>query len=275
MRPEKLYAVGHSAKWRTSRPVIIIQRPDPPNATVVPEHTTSSPANAITALNRRSRLWSIAKVIGPSSVAVAAIIISLLTYENQHQANQETASSSLRQQAERVSFFQQQGNGQSNGIMVDNYSETPVSDATFLGKIVFNDGHSFSVTIPLGSIPACSLGRITSSMIANYFNGTTFVHFSSSAAGAVTIDSRDIPDNNYRLTAESMYFTDNNGVDWQYPAGGPLETAKLPLIIASLSDAITALGNAITAEIQGGVAAGENSSKLLTPSYVQSTTCSD
>ena len=270
MRPEKLYAVGHSAKWLTSRPVIIIPKPDPPYVIVVPENATSPPANTVTVPSRRSRLWSIAKVIGPSSVAVAAIIISLLTYENQHQANQETASSNLRQQAKLVSFLQQQGNGQSNGITVNNYSEAPVSDATLLGKIVFNDGHSFSVSIPLGSIPACSLGRITSSMIANYFNGTTFVHFSSTVAGAVTVDSRDIPHDNYRLTAESMYFADNNGVDWQYPAGGPLETAK-PL---SFFSSLASLGNAI-AEIQGGGAAGENISKLPTPSYMQSTTCSD
>ena len=259
MRPEKLYAVGRSAKWRTSRPVVI----------VVSEPATSSPANAVAGRSFRSRLWSIAKVAGPSSVAVAAIVISLLTYEDQHQVNQATTNSSLRQQAQLVSFFQPQGSGRpSETILINNYSEAPVSDAAVLANVILNDGRSFSVTVAIGSIPACSLGRVTGSMIQNYFDGITFVLFSSATSGTVTLNSNELPDNNYRFTAESMYFTDNNGVNWQYPAGGPLETARVPLSdSASSNNLIITTGNA------SNIIVGENSSKSISPSYEQSTSC--
>jgi hypothetical protein len=69
MRPEKLYTVGRSAKWRTSRPMVII----------VTEASIRSLASAAATRSFRSRLWSIAKVVGPASVAVAAIIISLIS----------------------------------------------------------------------------------------------------------------------------------------------------------------------------------------------------
>lgn len=173
MRPEKLYTVGRSAKWRASRPMVII----------VTEAPTWSLASAAATRSFRSRLWSIAKVIGPASVAVAAIIISLLSTEDQHQANQATADSNFRQQAELVTFAQQ-GGGQPDGmIMINNYSEAPVSGAALLANVILDDNRSFSITIPIGSVPPCSLGRITNPMISNYFGGILFVAFSSATSG--------------------------------------------------------------------------------------------
>jgi hypothetical protein len=157
--------------------------------------------------------------------------------------------------------------------MVDNYSEDPVSNVALVGKITFTDGRSFPVTILLGEVPTCSIGRITDSMIANYFKGTAFIQFSSlsslSSATPGTVaagGSRDIPNNNYRFAAESLYFTDNSGIDWQYPAGGPLETAKLPLSNpASIGIFV------IITPFENGATKAEN--KDLTPSYGQVTSC--
>jgi hypothetical protein len=260
VRPEKLYAVGRSAKWRTSRPVII----------VVPEPATPSLASAVTPQSFRSRLWSIAKVVGPSAVAVAAIIISLLAYGDQHQADQEAANSNMRQQAQLVSFLQQQGSRQASEIIaINNYSEAPVSGAAFLVNVILNDGRSFSATIPIGSMPACSLGRITGSMIQSYFNGIIFTLWSSATSGTATLNSNEFPNNNnYRVTVVTMYFTDDNGVDWQYSAEDALETARLPLNNSAFSNNLTiATGNA------DSIIVGESSSESITPSYEQSRNC--
>jgi|HubBroStandDraft_2_1064218.scaffolds.fasta_scaffold54556_2 hypothetical protein len=259
MRPEKLYTVGRSAKWRTSRPMVII----------VTEASIRSLASAAATRSFRSRLWSIAKVVGPASVAVAAIIISLLSLEDQHQANQATADSNFRQQAELVTFVQQ-GGGQPHGmIVINNYSEAPVGGAALLTNVILDDNRSFSITIPIGSIPPCSLGRITNPMISNYFGGILFVALSSATSGAVTINSDEFPNNNnYRLTAESMYFTDDNGVYWQHSADGPLATARFPLGSSTSSDAfIIPTGTATS------IVAYENGPRSITPSYKQLTNC--
>jgi hypothetical protein len=237
---------------------------------VIPEPATPSPATAVTPRGFWSRLWSTAKVIGPSVVAVTAIVISLLTYEDQHRANQESANSYMRQQAQLVSFFQPVGSRQDSGtIMINNYSEAPVSDVAFLANVILDDGRSFSTTIPIGSIPACSHGSITGSMIQNYFDGITFTLWSSATSGSATLSSNEFPnDNNYRLTVATMYFTDNDGVDWQYSTGEALETARLPLNNSVLSNDVTiATGNA------DSIIVGGSSSEPITPSYGQSTSC--
>ena len=96
-----------------------------------------------------------------------------------------------------------------------------------------------------------------------------FVAFSSATSGAVTTNSDEFPNNNnYRLTAESMYFTDDNGVYWQHSADGPLATARFPLGSSTSSNTfIIPTGTATS------IVAYENGPRSITPSYKQLTSC--
>lgn len=161
-----------------------------------------------------SRLWSIAKVIGPSTVAVAALIISLLTYEDQHQTDVATATSNLRQQAELITFFQSQVTG---AVQINNYSNEPASYAELITHVDVG-GKTYPISMGIGPIPACSMGTIASSELS-YWQSTLSLSgggtgFENAEAGPVII--------------VSMYFTDNNGNNWQYLADGPLEASSPP-----------------------------------------------
>jgi hypothetical protein len=218
MKPEKLYTVGRSAARRAGRPVIIGPKPEPPDVVVVSAPVAQPPVNSSAVRNVRSRLWSVATVVGPATVAIAALVISLLNYEDQHQVDEAAVAASQRHQAGLVSFILQQGNGPSNEtVLINNSSDNPVNDVQLASNVAFEDGRSYLLEINLGAIPACSVGRVTSSMIADYLRAALFPYMQNKNTQYEEIDG------NYQFTVASMLFTDSNGIAWKYPEGGPVE----------------------------------------------------
>jgi hypothetical protein len=215
MKPEKFYTVGRSTARRAVRRAIIDPKPEPPTA---PAPVAQPPANSAAVRNVWPRLWSIAKATGRATIAVAVAVIAFLTYENQHQVDEIAAIATQRHQAALVSFIFQQGNGQSNETaLIDNSSDNPVNDVQLASKVTFTDGHSYSLHINLGAMPPCSVGRITSSMIADYLRAAMFAYMQNKDIRFEKIDG------NYQFSEASMYFIDNNGIAWRYPEGGPVE----------------------------------------------------
>lgn len=132
MRPEKRYAVGSSkgrtAPWTRVPPTVVVQVPP---ETI--ERVKRQPSLWL-------RLWTLAKVIGPALVAVAALVISLFSYSNehaayedqyaanqrQHRANLAATAASEQRQAELISFWQV-GTGHSWRLTIENRSAEPIS----------------------------------------------------------------------------------------------------------------------------------------------------
>jgi hypothetical protein len=217
MKPERLYTVGRSAARRAGRPVIIVPKPEPPTVVVAPAPMAHPPVNSAVARNVWSRLGSVARVVG-SIIAVAALVISLLTYEDQHRVDEAATIAGQRHQAALVSFILQQGNGPSNETaLIDNSSDDPVNDVQLASDVAFDNGHSYSLDLDLGAIPACSVGRITSSMIADYLRAAMFPYTQNES-----IQFEDIS-GNYQFNVASMHFIDSNGIAWKYLEGGPVE----------------------------------------------------
>jgi hypothetical protein len=158
-----------------------------------------------------SRLWAIAKVLGPSAVAITALIISLLSYKDQHKADEAVAAASLRQQAELVNFFQSEYNG---AVQIDNYSDEPVTKAELMTDVTFGR-KTYALSIGIGSMPACSTGSIKASALEEWQSSLLL----SLPNGGSQRASKG------PVLVSSMLFTDNNGNNWRYLAGGPLETS--------------------------------------------------
>jgi hypothetical protein len=183
-----------------------------------PEHPAATPSEHLAATNSKhtqifwSRLWSIAKVVGPSSVAVIALIISLLTYEDQHHVDESAAVSNLRQQAQLITFFQSEYDG---SVQIDNFSNSPVSNAELVTSVSFGK-ESYAVSIQIGAIPACSTGVLTASALEYWRN-----HLQDNPSGPSADESGPV-------TISSMYFTDDDGNNWQYLTGGPLRASSRP-----------------------------------------------
>ena len=90
MRPEKRYAVGNSkgrtaGPWPRAPPTVVVQVPP---ETI--ERVKRQPSIWL-------RLWTLAKIIGPALVAVAALVISLFSYSNEHATYEDQYTANQRQ----------------------------------------------------------------------------------------------------------------------------------------------------------------------------------
>lgn len=151
--------------------------------------------------------------MGPVVVSVTALTISLMTYVDQHQANTAVENSSRQQQAELVSFLQQDlvAVHADKIILINNDSDAPIYNAGFT-VVGETEGFSVAGQVYLGDIPACSSGHIAFSTIANLMNKESV----RPASWNSTV--------NYDV--QSMSFTDNDGATWVYTEGSPLERAS-------------------------------------------------
>jgi hypothetical protein len=125
-----------------------------------------------------SHVWTFAKTAGPAVASIFALLISGLTYWDTHQAdnaaalNRQAAALALQQTyAEKISYWLT-GNGNDQKIMVQNLSNSPISNVTVAVVSVsaeaphtrfplLKSGHYAFVT--LRTVPPCSV--ITASFL--------------------------------------------------------------------------------------------------------------
>lgn len=155
MTPPKWHTTRPTARRSTRRTINI------PPGTVVISHA-SNPAPKPTF---EARIWAVAKIAGPSVVAVAALVISILALQDQLaatrgqlQADQADIVARQEQQADQVSVVQ----GPNNVITIANASDNAIQDVSiligFFGVIPAeapDSGAGVSVNLQVSDIPAC------------------------------------------------------------------------------------------------------------------------
>lgn len=184
-------------------PTVIVQQPP---VTPAPKPTPAS------------RIWSVAKVAVPVVVSVAALLISLLTYIDQHEVDQTAAAATLRHDAEQVSFTSQvrRGPPPSIAVTVVNSSTSLISFASILVHAADIDPADHvsgpllkAFTLELGQIPPCSTGVVDANSVL-----AKLMKVPQSSADHIT------------YTPDSMTFMDRYGQIWTTLNTGVLEPAS-------------------------------------------------
>jgi hypothetical protein len=265
MKPNRFYTAGRSIKSRDGRPVVIIQESRSSAHDVTPTSVPSLREALAASKKAWAALWSILKVVGPAIMASTALVISLLSYEDQHGAYQANATANLRHQAEQVSFVQQSTDQQSSeSILIDNSSNNPVSNVTFVISLTYPDERTYSMEVYLAAMPACSIGRVTNSMMAAYLHYIEFKYIDFKTIAPELLSW------NHEFTVTSMYFTDNNGAAWRYSednalkriSGYPSSVIRFPYLPTNNVTIATLDGMSISPPL------------LPPPSYVEASSCS-
>lgn len=215
VRFERLPKIPRSA--RTIE--LVINIPDAPVSSPPAPSPTKPPPPS-----RRARVWAFLKVAGPVVVAVAALVISILGYTDQHGANALAATASERQDAEKVSFISVNPSV-SGSISAQNLSDTQIHEIIFavsVYSVVYDDHlrvpapHFYEfVLVELPDLPGCStstldlLAAMTSTLRSAIPSTNPFYEQISSAD----------------MTVNGMFFTDVNGLQWQLSDLGTLGLA--------------------------------------------------
>jgi type II secretory pathway pseudopilin PulG len=187
--------------------------------------------------SRRARAWVVLKVAGPSTVAIAAIVISIMSLQGQaaanrdleqsnaaaQQANAAAASARIRQEAEQVSFLQNElPRPPFTSLTVENLATTPIYEVTFqvdaTANIIPTGRNGFltkTLTIWLGNIPACSSATVS------IVPGVT-----AALAKKAGLTTAEIGPNPVDVIVDSMSFADSSGIDWQYSGIGILQQVE-------------------------------------------------
>jgi hypothetical protein len=150
-----------SPKWRTGQgqPQPIINVPAPTVIVQQPPASASAPTKTGWA-----RTWSVAKVTGPAIASVTALVISLLAYNDQHNADRLAAqaagaarSAALAHVAQQVSYTQEPG-----GITIVNASTSKIFDVL----LDYDEGEK---TI-LDTVPACTTVSLYLAAVLPHFS---------------------------------------------------------------------------------------------------------
>jgi hypothetical protein len=111
---------------------------------------------------RVKAVWAVVASI----IAVSALVLSILTYLDQHQAHIAATLSAEQAYAEKVSYYLK-GNGDSEQIVVENLGESPVSNVMLTGESISSKTDflhpGYEASIHLGALPQCS--RMTASFL--------------------------------------------------------------------------------------------------------------
>lgn len=104
----------------------------------------------------QAQLWSLAKVVGPAFVAVVALIISLLSYTDQHETDQVAQQAQSLADARLVSAW---FTVDSNAVMIQNRSPDPIYNvAIWLGRTPTSIKLA---SLYLGEFPPCTVTSVT------------------------------------------------------------------------------------------------------------------
>lgn len=145
---------------------------------------------------------------GPALVAVAALVISLLTYRDQHAADENqrkvdaaATTTAERHDAEQVSVWLDYN---TNDLLVENLSPGPVYNVMLrLQALVGDNSTMHQIILWLGNIPPCSIGPTDSLPAARKYEMAVDL---SKKPPSLTIIGNDL----------SMSFSDRNGLWWIY-----------------------------------------------------------
>jgi hypothetical protein len=200
-----------------------------------PRSTVSAPLPKPTGW---ARAWAILKVAGPATVAIAAIVISVLSLQRQDATNRDlqqanaaarqvevaAAAANERRNAEQVSFLETMlRKPPSVSMVVENRATTPVYNVTFQVEVsaftpligapkTGGKGHlSKEFIFWLGNIPACSSGTVS-----NLVTAAIAAMKKTKLAAAV------IGTNPVGVYVDWMSFADSSSVAWRYSGSGVL-----------------------------------------------------
>jgi len=201
---------------RSGRPIHFVINVPQPTAAVAPPLKPTGWA----------RIWDVLKVAGPSSVSVAAIIISILSLQDQRTATSEqrlahaaAAAAKQRLLAQQVSFLQVPIRQRPyNLLRVENFAVNPVYDVTFevnafSARSAKSSFIARTFALWLGTIPACSSSTINmaQALMAGMHKVTG-------------LSLRLLQARLFGVQINWMSFADSNGYDWQYAGNGvPLQ----------------------------------------------------
>lgn len=210
-----------------------------------PSTTADAPVNA-SAEQKKKRiavLWNASKVAGPAVIAVAALVISGLAYNDQHRAdaaqNQADIAAEVAGEqayADQVSFWLvPTGNARVFKLAIQNRNPVPISsvyaqntvgpssDVNLPFNAQINDALSTLSYVPLGIIPPCSI--VT----------TAALEIAADDEAKVISRSEDLPSKTRSALMKpgaigvnifSLQFTDPNGMIWSRNFNGQLTKPK-------------------------------------------------
>jgi hypothetical protein len=150
--------------------------------------------------------------------SAAALLLSLLTYADQHEVDQTAAAATLRHDAEQVSFTSEVAPGPppSIAVTVVNSSTSLISFASILVQAADIDPADHvtgpllkTFTLELDQLPPCSAGVVDANSVL---------------AKLMKVPQSSADHINY--TPESMTFMDRNGQTWTTLNTGVLEPAS-------------------------------------------------
>jgi hypothetical protein len=203
-----------------------------PPPTVIVQQPPVIPAAKPTAA---SRIWSVAKVGGPAVISVAALLTSLLTYTDQHEVDQAAAATTLRHDAEQISFTSQviHGPPPSIAVTIVNSSASLISFASIIVQAADADPADHvpgpllkTFALELDQLRPCSTGVVEANSVL-----AKLMKVPQSRADHITY----IP--------ESMTFMDRYGQIWTTLNTGLLEpastTAEAHLLTISPANYVT------------------------------------
>jgi uncharacterized protein with NAD-binding domain and iron-sulfur cluster len=116
----------------------------------------------------RGRFWPVTAVAAPIIVSIAALIVAVLSFQDQHSADVAAATANEQADANLVSYWAPN----SNAIVVQNLGQDPVYDVTLtFGEFattanapvqeITNDDYSARV----GTLPPCKVATINTKML--------------------------------------------------------------------------------------------------------------
>jgi hypothetical protein len=168
----------------------------------------------------RGKWWgSMIRTCAPLSVSLAALVVSTLAYVDQHKSDNAAIIAKQESYARRVSFWLANNPRKPVPLLlIQNRSDAPISDVVV--KLGINDGNRNIVDtmLPVGTIPPCSLDKISWSKFAQQNTGPH-----------ITIQGESLP-----LSPEQITFTDADAVTWTRFWDGSLEKQRHGSTLGSL-----------------------------------------
>ena len=153
---------------RETRPTIIVNVPPFPQPIIAPP---IQPPVAQAKATLLARAWSVARVVGPSMVAVTALVISVLAYADQHAAMQDQSqvdkaqvAASNEQYAEHVSYLAQYNAAGNLEVTLINTSSSPIFGVRLAAELdgIYADGSNYTSYLAyyIGTVPPCSRSNV-------------------------------------------------------------------------------------------------------------------
>ena len=149
---------------------------------------------------RRHPWKGLAQIVLPISVSVVALVVSILTYVDQHNIDQATVISAQQAYASQVSFWLVQVHGSSTPqLVIQNRSFAPISNVFLqISASRYRGWLEIDTPAGVGTIPPCSLDT------------TSTLKESALAASHQTLGAPK----DFAMSVVRLTFTDASGITW-------------------------------------------------------------